>query len=125
MRKIYDPNTGADVTSSAQATWIASRTRVAVNLFRLQTFDFWDYNPYGDYGEFLFTDADFPVFVNKYQAGPSNVAQLGVWFHGGLQATGVTFLPESMKLGKLEYGIGFRIILSKSDGCTTTPKTMA
>jgi hypothetical protein len=106
MRKIYDVN-GTDVTSTVLASLQAGNSFVFAKLFRFLVMNFWDYNPYGQYENFTFTDAGFPIFINQYQAFASGVSQLGTWTGGAMNADGLMFIPETMNCGTLEYAVGF------------------
>ena len=113
MRRVFDPNSGADVTSTVQGYLTSGRTFVMANLFRIQLMDFVANNPNGNYASLCYTDADFPIFVNKAQRGwlpgyQPNVEQLGTYTGGNLNANGLTFLPDTIQRSKLTYGIGFQ-----------------
>lgn len=110
MRSIYDPITGGDVTSTVHSLLRNSKTFVTFTLFRFQCMIFWDYNPYGNLGDFVFTDAPFPIFVQKYQVGAnaSSVTDLGYYHNGTLTPAGAIFLSDTMECQQLEYDIGFK-----------------
>lgn len=105
-RLIYDVN-GNDVSSSVYTTLRAGNTLVTQYLFRFQCVIFWEGNQYPNYCDFTFTDADFPIFINKYQIAPNKVSQLGTYHVGILNTDGLTFVPEKLQLDKLEYAVGF------------------
>jgi len=107
MRKIYDPITGSDVTSTVQTTLQSGRTLVTAYLYRTTFQIFWNYNPYGSFGSYTFTDADFPIFVNWMQIDNGAAKQIGHWLHDNLIPTGLNFYPEPITHDKLSYGIGF------------------
>lgn len=106
MRVVYDPN-GTDVTSTVQAFLKANRTLYVFNLYRFETVNFWHYNPSGDLCDFTFTDAPFPIHVNKYQAFGSGAVQLGTFSGQVPNTNGLDFMPDNFKRGTFEYGIGF------------------
>lgn len=95
------------MTSTVVSDLKAGSSFVFAKLFRFQCMNFWHYNPDGDYEDFTYTDAAFPIFINKYQTAASGVAQLGTWSSGHLNADGLMFQPDTMECGTLEYGIGF------------------
>jgi hypothetical protein len=107
MRKIYNPLTGADVTSTVQGILQSGATLVTVYTYRILFSIFWNYNPYGAWGSYTFTDASFPIFVNYQQIDAGAAKQIGHWLHGSLIGTGLNFYPETMIHDKLSYGIGF------------------
>jgi hypothetical protein len=106
MRTILDVN-GNDVTASVQAFLLGNQSLVMVDLVRFLCIDFWNYNPDGNYVNFAFTNADFPVFVDKYQVFATGAAQLGTWAGGSQLTNGLTFLPENIVRDKFEYSVGF------------------
>lgn len=107
MRKIYSP-TGSDVTSTVQSYLLANRKLVTAYLYSWQFMIFWNYNPYGNWGMYCFTDAAFPIFLNRLQltAAPGTSA-VGTYWNGVAQNNGLTWLPENLYHDKLHYGIGF------------------
>jgi len=107
MSRIILDVDGNDVSASVQAFLLAGQSFVMCNLIRFVTIDFWDYNPEGAYVNFSFTDGDFPVFINKYQVGPTGSAQLGTWTGSTQNANGLTFYPENIVRDKFEYAVGF------------------
>jgi len=107
MSRIYYDVNGTDTTSAVQAALLNSQTYVIADLFRFQAMIFWNGNAYGDYGDFVFTNADFPIFINKYQIGTSGTAQLGPYSGGNVYPQGLTFSPEKINHPKLEYDVGF------------------
>lgn len=104
MRKIYDAASGADNTSTAVAALKAGRKLVTAYLYRWEFMDFVDYNPYGRFCSFTFTDAAWPIFVQYYQIGAGGAQQIGTF--PGSAPEGFTFTPEAFHLDKLSYGIG-------------------
>ncbi len=104
MRHIYDPISGADVTSTVQATLAAGRKLVTAYLYRWEFMNFVDYNPFGHYCSFSFTDATWPIFVQFCQLGPGGAQQIGT--EPGNTPEGFTFTPEALQVDKLSYGIG-------------------
>jgi hypothetical protein len=107
MRKIYNPLTGSDVTASVQSTLQNGQPLVAAYLYRIFFSIFWNYNPYGAWGSYTFTDAAFPIFVNYQQIDAGAAQAIGHYLHGSLQGTGLNFYPEAITHDKLSYGIGF------------------
>lgn len=106
-RIIYDPISGADVTTTVRTTLTTTRTLFIRWLFRFQCQLFWDSNTVGTLVDFAFTD-DFPIFINKYQTQSIGAAQLGTYTGRAITTpNGVTFVPEPMEIDKLDYGIGF------------------
>lgn len=107
MKTIYDPFSGADVTSSVQSFLLTQRTFFTRYLFRFQVLGFWFTNATNNFVDFAFT-TDFPIFVNKYQVVATGASQLGSYSGGLLQSDGITFVPDQMELtGSLSYAIGF------------------
>lgn len=108
MRKIYDPFTGADVTTSVQSTLASGRTFFTRFLFRFQVLGFWFNNATNNFVDFCFT-TDFPIFVNKYQILATGSGQLGPYSGGILQTTGDVFIPDNFQInGSFNYSIGFQ-----------------
>lgn len=107
MRKIYDPITGADVTTAVQATLAAGRSLVTQYIFRWEFMDLIAYNPYGNWSSFCFTDAAWPIYIESCQLGPGVAQQIGVLDRAGGFTPGFNFFPEVFAVDKLSYGIGF------------------
>lgn len=107
MRVIYNPTSGADVTSSVQASMLASRSFFIRYLFRFQCLGFWFTNATNNFVDFCYT-TDFPIHVDKYQIVATGSGQLGSYSGGVLQTDGDNFLPEVIQISSaLEYKVGF------------------
>lgn len=107
MRQIYNPLTGANVTSTVQADLQAGRTFVTAYLYRWEFMGMFNYNPYGNFSSYCFTDAAFPVFM-KYCALDAGAAQeIGFTDRAGGFLAGLNFYPEALYVNKLSYGVGF------------------
>src|SRR5208337_5685426 len=88
MRRVYDPVSGSDVTSTVQAFLQSGGAPVTAFLYSFQCMNFWDYNPYGSYASFCYTDFETPLFLNYAQIGPGVSTPLGTWHNGSFYATG-------------------------------------
>lgn len=109
MRKIYDPFTGADVTSSVQSALQSGTSFWTCQLYSFECFDFIHYNPYGNYMEFAYTDADINLWLKYAQRGATGASQLGTYGGGGgviFNFTGLNFLSTNISYDKFVYGIG-------------------
>lgn len=109
MRKIYDPTSGADVTATVQSYLQAGNAPVTCYLYSFRCMNFWDYNPYGHYATFCYTDFEAPLFVTYAQTGPGPAGFLTTSGGAGQAQwnTGLEFLAENIGHDKLSYGIGF------------------
>lgn len=107
MRHVYDPNTGADVTTTVQAYLQAGEAPVTCFLYSFQCEDFWGYNPYGTYANFAYTDFEANLYLKYAQLGPVGSTPLTTWFQGNAYNSGLVFLRDNISLDKLSYGIGF------------------
>ena len=109
MRAIFDPTTGADVSSTVRSFLQSGGKLVSSYLYSFMCFNWWDDNPFGNYASFCFTDAEVPLFLKYAQLTPNGASQLGCW--GGspatLHPTGLTFIADRITHDKLSYGIGF------------------
>lgn len=108
MRRIFDPTSGTDVTSTVQAALQANRTLYTAYLYRFVIMDCWTYNPSGTYTNFCYTSGDFPIAVSYYQIDASATAkEIGKYSGESIATPGCTFLPERIAHDKLAYKIGF------------------
>jgi hypothetical protein len=114
MRRIYNPSTGADVTSVVQGYLTSGQTFVFADLYSFFTVDFINANPDGGSAWWTYADSAFPIFVKQFQIGwlPGSyvpkMAQLGpLQTNGTNLAIGLTFQPEVISHNNLTYEVGF------------------
>lgn len=107
MRRIYDPNTGSDVTGTVQSFFQSGHAPVTAFLYSFQCQDFWGYNPYGTYANFAYTDFESTLYLKYAQLGAGAASALGTYYGGTLYTTGLSFFADNITLDKLSYGIGF------------------
>jgi hypothetical protein len=85
----------------------AGRSLVTAYLYRWEFMNCFQFNESGSFSSYSFTDAAWPIFVNKCQLGPGAAQHIGVFNRSGGEVDGLTFLPEAFSVDKLSYGIGF------------------
>jgi len=107
MRHVFDPILGSDVSTTVQAALQAGQELVTAFLYSWRFGLFWDYNPYNSYCTYTFTDAAFPIYVNKMQQSAVGAVQIGPYSHGSVDPIGLTFQPENFTLNELNYDVGF------------------
>lgn len=104
MRKIYDPTSGNDVTTTVQSFLQAGGVPVTCFLYSFQCMDFWSANPYGKYATFCYTDFESNLFVSYLQQYANGSTPISP---DGSSAPGLPFLAENISVGEFSYGIGF------------------
>ena len=109
MRHIYDPTTGSDVTATVKTYLQSGQKLVTGFLYSFSCVDFWDYNPYGAYAAFCYTDFEAPLAATYAQMGAGSAVSMSQYlFPGGGVTASMPFRAENMTLDKLSYGIGFQ-----------------